>query len=77
MNRIRNKYIRGTPHVRCFGDKGREDRWRWFGHVKGNNSDCFDNRVLRVELPANRFRGRPERRFMDVVKKDMKVVRCE
>ena len=26
-------YISGTAHVRCFGDKTREDRLRWFGHV--------------------------------------------
>ncbi|KAF7653171.1 hypothetical protein LDENG_00086540, partial [Lucifuga dentata] len=26
MDRIRNEYIRGTAHVRCFGDKVREAR---------------------------------------------------
>ena len=31
-------------------------------------------RMLRLELPGGRPRGRPERRFMDVVKEDMKVV---
>ncbi|KAK2920086.1 hypothetical protein Q8A73_002290 [Channa argus] len=30
MDRIRNEYIRGTAHVRCFGDKVREARLRWF-----------------------------------------------
>ena len=36
MDRIR-KYIRGTAHVRCFGDKAREARLRWFGlaHITG------------------------------------------
>ena len=33
MDRIRNKYIRGTVHVSRFGDKVREARLRWFGHV--------------------------------------------
>ncbi|KAF7640909.1 hypothetical protein LDENG_00006140 [Lucifuga dentata] len=28
MDRIRNEYIRGTAHVRCFGDKVREARLR-------------------------------------------------
>lgn len=26
--------IRGTADVRCFGEKVRESRWRWFGHVQ-------------------------------------------
>ncbi|RXN38888.1 Retrovirus-related Pol poly LINE-1 [Labeo rohita] len=34
MDRIENKFIRGTTHVRCFGDKVREARLRWFGHVQ-------------------------------------------
>ncbi|KAF7660222.1 hypothetical protein LDENG_00286240, partial [Lucifuga dentata] len=38
MDRIRNEYIRGTAHVRCFGDKVREARLRWFGHVQRRDS---------------------------------------
>ena len=30
--------------------------------------------MLRMELPGNRKRGRPKRRFMDVVKEDMAEV---
>ena len=33
MDRIRNENIRGTAHVRRSGDKVRETRLRWFGHV--------------------------------------------
>ncbi|KAK3548514.1 hypothetical protein QTP70_013360 [Hemibagrus guttatus] len=32
LDRIRNKYIRGTAHVGRLGDKVRETRLRWFGH---------------------------------------------
>ena len=32
------------------------------------------SRMLSFELPGRRSRGRPKRRFMDVVKEDMKVV---
>ena len=31
-------------------------------------------RMLRMELPGKRKRGRPKRRFMDVVKEDMAEV---
>ncbi|KAK3514351.1 hypothetical protein QTP70_015880 [Hemibagrus guttatus] len=34
LDRIRNEYIRGTAHVGRFGDKLREARLRWFGHVQ-------------------------------------------
>ena len=30
--------------------------------------------LLRLGLPGRRTRGRPKRRFMDVVKEDMKLV---
>lgn len=31
--KIRHKYISGTAKVRCFGDKIREARFRWCGHL--------------------------------------------
>ncbi|KAK3505678.1 hypothetical protein QTP70_004488, partial [Hemibagrus guttatus] len=34
LDRIRNEYIRGTAHVGLMGDKVREARLRWFGHVQ-------------------------------------------
>ena len=74
MDRIRNEHVRGTAHVRRFGDKVREARLRWFGHVQRRDSEYIGNRMLRLELPGKRPRGRPKRRFMDVVKEDMKVV---
>ncbi|KAK3569684.1 hypothetical protein QTP86_002614 [Hemibagrus guttatus] len=34
LDRIRNEYIRGTAHVGHLGNKVREARLRWFGHVQ-------------------------------------------
>ncbi|KAK2902094.1 hypothetical protein Q8A73_011840 [Channa argus] len=68
MDRIRNEDIRGTAHVRCFGDKVREARLRWFGHVQRRHCEYIGRRMLRLELPGRRSRGRPKRRFMDVVR---------
>ncbi|KAK3510464.1 hypothetical protein QTP70_008662 [Hemibagrus guttatus] len=34
LDRITNEYIRGTAHVGRLGDKVREARLRWFGHVQ-------------------------------------------
>ncbi|KAI5106867.1 hypothetical protein C0J45_2505, partial [Silurus meridionalis] len=74
MDRIRNEFIRGTAHVGCFGDKVREARLRWFGHVQRRDMNYIDRRMLRMEPPCRRKRERPRRRFMDVVREDMQVV---
>ncbi|KAK3536438.1 hypothetical protein QTP86_009951 [Hemibagrus guttatus] len=44
LDRIRNEYIRGTAHVGRLGDKVREARLRWFGHVQRREKeeeDCW------------------------------------
>ncbi|KAK3544159.1 hypothetical protein QTP86_003945 [Hemibagrus guttatus] len=41
LDRIRNEYIRGTAHVGRLGDKVREVRLRWFGHVQRRETVLF------------------------------------
>ncbi|KAK3542920.1 hypothetical protein QTP70_006540 [Hemibagrus guttatus] len=41
LDRIRNEYIRGTSHVGRLGDKVREARLRWFGHVQRREKNCY------------------------------------
>ncbi|KAK3531064.1 hypothetical protein QTP70_008754 [Hemibagrus guttatus] len=41
LDRIRNEYIRGTAHVGRLGDKVREARLRWFGHVQRREAFVF------------------------------------
>ncbi|KAK3523051.1 hypothetical protein QTP86_012670 [Hemibagrus guttatus] len=45
LDRIRNEYIRGTAHVGRLGDKVREARLRWFGHVQRRDSVGFGTLV--------------------------------
>ena len=73
MDKIRNEYIRGTAQVGRFGEKTREARLRWYGHVLRKDG-YIGRRMLKMELPGKRKRGRPKRRFMDVVKEDMAEV---
>ncbi|KAK3534932.1 hypothetical protein QTP70_002014 [Hemibagrus guttatus] len=47
LDRIRNEYIRGTAHVGRLGDKVREARLRWFGHVQ--RRDTGTGRLVRIE----------------------------
>ncbi|XP_061651845.1 uncharacterized protein LOC133488234, partial [Phyllopteryx taeniolatus] len=74
LDKIRNELIRGTAKVRCFGDKVRESRLQWFGHVQRRESEYIGRRMMRMELPGKRARGRPKRRLMDVVREDMMAV---
>ncbi|KAK3543841.1 hypothetical protein QTP70_030074, partial [Hemibagrus guttatus] len=74
LDRIRNEYIRGTAHVGRLGDKVREARLRWFGHVQRRESEYIGRRMLDKELPGRRKRGRPKRRYMDGINEDMKLV---
>ncbi|KAK3512437.1 hypothetical protein QTP70_009855 [Hemibagrus guttatus] len=74
LDRIRNEYIRGTAHVGRLGDKVREARLRWFGHVQRRESEYIGGRMLDMELPGRRQRGRPKRRYVDGINEDMKLV---
>ena len=75
MDRIRNEYIRGTAQVGRFGEKTREARLRWYGDALRKDDGYIGRRMLRMELPGKRKRGRPKRRFMDVVNEDMAEVK--
>ncbi|KAK3559045.1 hypothetical protein QTP86_000049 [Hemibagrus guttatus] len=74
LDRIRNEYISGTAHVGHLVDKVREARLRWFGHVQRRDSEYIGRRMLDMELPGRRQRGRPKRRYMDGINEDMKLV---
>ena len=68
MDKIRNQYIRGTAQVGKFGEKTRQAGLQWFGRVQRKDDGCFARRMLRMELPGKRIRGRPKRRFMDALR---------
>ena len=73
-DKVRNEYIRGTAQVGRFGEKVCEERLRWFGHVLRKDAGYIGRRMLTMELPGKRKRGRPKRRFMDAVREDMTSV---
>ena len=74
MDMIRNTFIRGSLQVAPMGSKMREARLRWYGHVRRRDSDYVGQRVLKMELPGKRKRGRPKRRYMDALVEDMRAV---
>ena len=57
------------------GEKTGEARLRCYGLVRRKDDGYFGKRMLRMELPGKRKRGRPTMRLMDVVKEGMAEVK--
>ena len=70
-DKIRNGYIRGTDKVERLGMKIREGRLRWYGHVMRRDQEYVGRKMMQIKLLGKKKRGRPNRRFLDVVKEDM------
>ena len=70
-DKIRNKHIRSSVKVERLGMKMREGRLRWYGHVMRRDQEYVGRKMMEMELSGKRRRGRPKRRFVDVVKEDM------
>ena len=70
-DKIRNEYIRSTAKIERLGMKMREERLRWYRHVMRRDQEYVGRKMMEMELPGKRKRGRSKRRFLDVVKEDM------
>ena len=68
---IRNEYIRDTFKVNGLGMKTRERRLSWYGHVIKRDQEYVGKKIMEMESPGKRKRGRPKKRFLDVLKEDM------
>ena len=73
-DKIRNEYVRGTAKIAKLGEKLRNVRLRWYGHVKRREEDYVGKRMMEMAVPGRRKRGRPRRRWMDLVREDMERV---
>ena len=70
-DKIRNEYIKSTIKVERLGMKMRKVRLRWYGHVMRRDQKYVGRKIIETELLGKKRRGRPKRRFLDVVKEDM------
>ena len=73
-DKIRNKYLRGTAKIPKLGDKLGNARLCWYGHVKRREEDYVGKRMIKMAVPGRRKRGRPRRRWMDLVREGMERV---
>ena len=70
-DKSRNEYIRGTVKIEQLRLKLREGRLRRYRHVMKRDQEYVGKRVMEMELPRKRKRGRLKRRFLNVVKEDI------
>ena len=64
LDRIRNERIRGTTKVGEISKKVQESCLRWYGYVLRREDEYAGKRVMGMEVPGKRRRGRPKRRWI-------------
>ncbi|XP_067123187.1 uncharacterized protein [Centruroides vittatus] len=69
---IRNECVRGTVKVTNIEAKIQEARLKWFGHVVRREEEYVGRRVMQMSVRGRRRRGRPRRRWMDLVAEDLR-----
>ena len=65
LDRIRNERIRGTTKVGEISKKVEESRLKWYGNVLRREEEYVGKRVMVMEVPGKRRRGRLKRMWLD------------
>ncbi|KAL4104536.1 hypothetical protein QTP88_019831 [Uroleucon formosanum] len=73
-DRIKNEYVRGSIGVASIVDKMRENRLRWLGHVMKREKTSAVIIVMKMNIEGKKGRGRPKKRWLKNIKKDMRAV---
>ena len=71
---VRNENIKEKLKVESIAERCRKARLRWFGHVKMRDQDYIGRKTLEMVPPGRRKRGRPKKRWMDCVNRDMRAI---
>ena len=51
--------------------KVQESRLKWYGHVLKREDECVGKRVMGMEVPGKRRRGRPKWEWLDIIRNDL------
>ncbi|XP_068245393.1 uncharacterized protein [Palaemon carinicauda] len=70
LDKVRNNLVRGTTKVTEVSNKILEKRLHWFEHVR-RDQEYVGRRMLDMDVPGKRMRGRPKKRCMECVTTDM------
>ncbi len=73
LGRIINERNRGTTKVGEISKKVQESRLKWYMgiHPFIREEEYVGKRVMVMEVPGKRTRGRPKRRWLDNIKNDL------
>lgn len=71
MDRIQNEHIQGTVKVADVAEKIQEAMLRWYGHIVRREENYVGKKVLKMELEGKRKRGRPKKRWMELIREDL------
>ena len=71
LDRIRNERIIVTTKVGEISKKVQKSRLKWYEHVLRREEEYVGKRVMVMEVPGKRRRGRPKRRWLDNIKNDL------
>ena len=71
----RSTDIRKELGVKVIQQIARENRLRWYGHVRRRESTSHLRQTMEMEVPGKRPRGRPRGRWKDRVASDMRYLR--
>ena len=75
--KIRKEYVKGIAKIAKLGAKIGNARLRWYKHVKTRKEDYVGRWMMEMAVPGRRKRGRPRRRWIDLVREDMERVGAE
>jgi len=74
IDKVRNEDICTKIGVAPIEEKMRENRLRWFGHVRRKPTDAPVRRVERIKLgQVKRAQGRSKNTWMEVIRQDIKA----
>ena len=57
--------------IRVLGIYMQESRLKWYGHVLRREDEYVGKRVMVMDVPGRRRRGRPKRRWLDSIRNDL------
>jgi hypothetical protein len=67
------RYLREITNVENIIEVIRNHRLKWYGHVNRMPDTCWIKQCMNIDVEGKRERGRPAKRWMDVVKEDLKA----